>query len=414
MRHAEIEKRFQSSDSIHWTTTYDGRWGDFHHTKIILSYNGTEYHGEIEFLSSGEKFNLIGENHNDDQAILFEFDLLGRQTAIIQAQITDTRINGSWINESNDRTYPLSGLARSVIPLKKFDPQVVSYVSADQKSSLILMKEAPGQLSGHLQITGQPYAMSISGSCKDVPCKFWAADVYNENGLVGTIEVQKSTSSELIFNFKEPFGEKSKHILNKAYEAPIIVNGFSNFAGSVDIAYIGFQNEIYTHWLNKEFKQWYEKAIEQLKSIDPNTVTTSERQKLSWNGWMDIGHISEAGATGVLTLTNQDRTISQHFIMDLKKGVMLSPQSLFKKEVNINQLCQSKIASRREELVTESEIAYDEWVRNVIFENIYFRSDGMVLMTEYDPVFGTAEIVVPYNEIKSQLKKKSIISDLIN
>lgn len=411
---SEIENRFHPQDSIHWTTEFNGLWGDFHETKVILSYNGLEYHGEMEFLSSGDKFQLFGEDQADGRAVLFEFDSAGRQTAMIQGTITDTRINGNWINLTTDLRYPFTALAAAAIPLKKFEPQVISYQSFDRTTSMVLLKEAPGQLSGHLQVEGQPYALSISGVCHDIPCKIWSAEVYNETGIVGTIEVEKSSRNMLYLQFQESFGEKLALKLVEQHSAPMTVKGFSNFSGSVDISYVDFQISAYETWLAREFQDWWDTAVEQLKALDMNTLAQGERQKYSWNGWMDIGYISETGATGILTLTNLHQTISKQFALDFKKEKMVTSASLFKKGVDITQLCQAKIAERRSELITESEVAYDNWVRDVAFEHIYFRPDGMVILTDYDPVFGTAEIVVPYKELKSDLRKKSIISNLIN
>jgi hypothetical protein len=409
----EIENRFHPEDSIHWTTEFKGLWGDFHETKLILSYNGWEYHGEMEFLSSGDKFQLLGEDQEDGRSVLFEFDPSGRQTAMIHGMITDTRINGNWINGATDLRYPFTALASSAIPLKKFEPQVISYQSTDRTSSMVLLKEAPGQLSGHLQVKGQPYALSISGVCHDIPCKFWSAEVYNENGIVGSIEVHKSAQNVLNLQFQESFGEKTTLSLEQQHSAPMTVKGFSNFSGSVDISYVDFQIGAYETWLTQEFQDWWDAAVDQLKGIDLDALTQSERQQYTWNGWMDIGYISEAGVTGILTLTNLNQTISKHFALDFKKEKMISLESFFKNGVDIAQLCEAKVADRRNELITESEIAYDDWVRDVAFEHIYFRPDGMVILTDYDPVFGTAEIVVPYKELKSELRRKSIISNLV-
>lgn len=408
----EIQARFEPGDSIHWTTEYKGRWADFHEIKMILSFNGSELHGKIKYQSSNEVFELDGLLSSEGQTTLYETDRLGRQTAFIQGVATDTRIEANWYNATGTQNLPFRAIAKSAIPLKKFTPSMTTYHSSDQ-ADLVLIKEAPELLSGHIVIPGNDRAYQIMGKCSDVPCTKWSALIYTERGEIGSLRLIESQGETVRVSVQTDSEENFDLQFTETISIPVQAQAYTNFHGRIDATTFDFGQDFLNQWFDTKIETWTDDAIAQLKSLQISEVSITDRSALNWAGWVDIGFMNQESASGMLSLTGPDGSISYPFLFDLKKGTVTPDDEQFKKGIKIQDVLSQKILESREALKTETEEGFDEWISETTFDYTYFRHDGMVLSSPFHPVYGQAEIVIGYDDLKPYLKRKSQISALI-
>ncbi len=410
----EVENRFAQSDSIHWTTVYSGTWNDFHPVEIILSYNGSEYHGAIRYLSSNMQYDLVGEDTRDGRAVLFEVDFASRNSGIINGEVTDVRISGLWNTIRNDREYNFSATAEAVIPLQKFTPGATSYAGTEDGSSMIVLKEAPRQISGQIIRGGATAAALISGECSDTPCRKWKGRAYTHDRVLANLEVKPVGQGEILVSWEDPTGKSTRTEMVESATVPLAVKSFVHYAGCADLAYIDFPVPAFRDWISEKTASWWQSSLAAIRQFEPADMKVSERQQLVWSGWMEIGYLDTETATGLLVLTGPDVSHTRSFALDRKKGEMIPVESFFKKNVDLPSFTKSWADKRRNTLMTGGEPDYDEWIRKAAFQNICFRKDGMALQTDFNPVFGIAELVIPYAEIRGSLRRKSLITGLMN
>ena len=409
---AEISSQFEG-DSTWWITEYNGRWADFHEISIILGYNGTDYHGKVKYLSSGLEFHLHGQDEGD-YAHLFELDEEGRHCGVFELKITDNRINGVWWNSDLSYQSSVTALKSSSIPIQKFEPHCNQYRGElNENESFLIHKEAPNQVNGHMKLENQPFILSFSGTCLNTTCTKWTANIFDETGLIGSLNGHEKSNKIAEVDLIDLDNSMEHFTFNNQNTVKLNIRSYINYSGSIDISTINIQSEVFQSFIDRSTDDWWQNGLAILKAHeDISTQSTLDRQKYSWNAWIEIGYLEDKLLTGMIVLSGKDNGKNIPFAFDREKEEFLEEQDIFQKGNTAKSEIDKWTKIKRQNLLTEQVETYDSWIKSASFEQAYFRTDGWIITSEFSPIYGTAEIVISIDEMQEVLRKKSLINSM--
>lgn len=380
--------------AIVWHQTYEGVLADYHPVTITLASDNKVIAGYLTHKGDMRTHRLMGDWTKKDLFRLQERDEYDRLTGYLKGSITGDQVNMEWISPDQSRMFNIIAYPSNIIKIKNFKP-VAEWITVDAEHDLTLsvQKMDFGSVSG---IAKRKNGFTrFEGYCLDGSCSIWNTVIQNPEGAPFRIQMRQRDSKNyrVVIDGKEYPGVITSTI-------PLSLRKYDNSMGFLDFVYPSFESNAYEQWLSKWIDKVWDDGVQHLTSI--NTPGTSGRLVHRSSGWVEILGINENYVSGMITYINPGNTRRESFVWLKKEDVFLSSADLLNTPEDIKKA--SLLALKHVEDLDDEE--YRNWLRSAGHQFLLPSSEGILMLTEFNMIYGDDIRQLSLVESKSLIKKK--------
>jgi hypothetical protein len=170
--------------------------------------------------------------------------------------------------------------------------------------------------------------------------------------------------------------------------------------GFLDFVYPKFESMAFDPWLNSRLDKTWEEGVKHLTNI--NQKETPGRLVHRSSGWIEIMDEGDLYVSGMITFINPGATRREPFVWLRKEDIFVTQEEL------VNTLADIELASTMSLQsgpgIQDEE--YREWLKKTGYDYILPTSDGLLVMTEFNMVYGDDLMLLPVADGKSLIRRK--------
>jgi len=379
---------------IVWTQTYEGVLADYHPVTITLSSDNKEIAGYLVHKGDNRTHRLMGDWNKKDLFQLQERDEYDRLTGYLKGSITGDQLRMEWMSADQTRMFDIIAYPSNLIKIRNFKPVAEWIViDADTDISISVQKMDYGIVSGLAKRNGQ--FSRFEGYCLDGTCSIWNTVIQNDKGAPIRVQMRQrdALSYRAILDGKEFPATISTTI-------PLGIRKFDNSMGFLDFVYPMFQSKSYDAWLGRWIDKLWSDGITHLTSI--NQPGSSGRLVHRSSGWIEILGYNDQYISGMITYINPGSTRRESFIWLKKEDIFLSAEDILNTPADLETA--ASLALKRCGKNNDEE--YMSWLRGAGFSYLLPSADGIVMLTEFNMIYGDDIHQLPLEDSKALVKKK--------
>ncbi len=379
---------------VTWHQTYEGVLADYHPVTITLASDNKHIAGYLTHKGDNRTHRLMGDWSKKDLFQLQERDEYDRLTGYLRGSITGDQVHMEWMSADQSRMFNIVAYPTNLIKVKNFKP-VAEWilVDADQDIMVSVQKMDFGIVSGIAFREGQ-YSR-FEGYCLDGMCSIWNTVLQNPDGPPIRIQMRQrdGLSYKAIIDGREYPATISSSI-------PLAVRQYDNSMGFLDFVYPQFESKTYDQWLGRWIDKVWTDGINHLTAN--NHPGTSGRLVHRSSGWIEIFEADENYISGMITYINPGSTRRESFIWLKKEDLFLSAADLLNAPGDME-----KISGLMLELSgQDDDQEYMNWLRGAGYAYLVPSKKGIVLLTEFNMIYGDDIRSLPVDRSKAFIKKK--------
>lgn len=379
---------------ISWFQTYEGVLADYHPVTITLASDNKMIAGYLTHKGDSRTHRLMGDWSKKDLFQLQERDEYDRLTGYLNGSITGDQIHMEWMSPDQSRMFDIVAYPKSLIKIKNFKPAAEwIYVDADPDMMISVQKMDYGIVSGIIY-RKKKYSR-FEGYCLDGTCSIWNTVLQNPEGAPVRIQMRQRDA-------------KNYRIIMDAKEYPAVITStiplgirqFDNSMGFLDFVYPQLASKSFDAWLSKWIDRVWTDGIDHLTSI--NQPGASGRLVHRSSGWIEIFDNTEDYISGLITYINPGSTRRESFVWLKKDDLFLSATDLVNTPDDIG-----KAAKLTLELSgSHPDAEYLNWLRGAGHSYLLPSADGIIMLTEFNMIYGDDISLLPVDQSKAFIKKK--------
>ena len=169
---------------------------------------------------------------------------------------------------------------------------------------------------------------------------------------------------------------------------------------SYDATYPKLQHEKFNIWLENNIQNWLIDTRKRLLEIKSGSNNTQSAQS-----WCEINTISDGFISGIITNydseSNNYQTNSINYTFKKSKSILL--KDIFLNEPKANSEIMEIIQKGLKSQIYQEDKELKEWVSKENFENFVFQKEGILFLTNFNPIYNRISYLVPYNTLEDKL-----------
>ncbi len=379
---------------ITWHQTYEGVLADYHPVSIVLASDNDQIAGYLSHKGDSRTHRLMGDWNKKDLFQLQERDEYDRLTGYLRGSITGDQVHMEWMSADQTRMFDIIAYPKNLIKIKNFKPVAEwIHVSAVEDIMFSVQKMDFGIVSGLANRNGK-YSR-FEGYCLDGSCSIWNTVLQNPGGAPIRVQMrQRDAQSYRVV------------IDNKEYPAaivssiPLAVRQYDNSMGFLDFVYPQFGSKTYAPWMGRWIEKVWTDGITHLTSI--NQPGTSGRLVHRSSGWIEIFDANDNYVSGMITYINPGSTRRESFIWLKKEDLFLSAADLLNSPEDFAKVAALTLKSSGH---SEDE-EYMNWLRGVGYKYLLPSRSGIVMLTEFNMIYGDDIHQLTLEQSKPFIKRK--------
>lgn len=379
---------------ITWHQTYEGVLADYHPVTITLASDGKLVAGYLSHKGDNKLHRLFGDWGKKDIFQLQERDEYDRLTAYLTGSIKGDQIRMEWISADKSRMFDIVAYPSNLIKIRNFKPVAEwIHIDADVDIDVSVQKMDYGIVSGLAKRNGQ--FTRFEGYCLDGSCSIWNTVIQNEKGAPIRLQMRQRDAQ----HYKAVM-DGIEYTASIFSTIPLAVRHFDNSMGFLDFVYPMFQSKTYSQWMGRWVDKMWADGIHHLTTI--NQAGSSGRLVHRSSGWIEILGINEQYATGMITYINPGSTRRESFIWLVKEDVFLSAPDLLNEPGDFDKAAAMTIRQSGKNKDEE----YMNWLRGVGYSHMLPTAHGIVMVTEFNMIYGDDIHLLPLDASKEIIKRK--------
>lgn len=413
---------FEKPQKVQWIKHYKGRIDDLNDIAISLAFDGKNCKGQLLYLRSKEVFDLVGIVKKN-KITLQEFDEDHEISGHLKGEMLPEGLKLEWANFNN--TIGGNLLLKEIekplnVPTYCGDNKWIRRYKGligREKLELILHKESSRAVNGtaYFKTDNQTYQVRGYMDAFD-NLNLTVRD--NFDRVKGKFEGTFDEKQKLNANFSHQNGQFNTCSFHVKDFLAVGCIEYADYTTAYDVLYPKTQNANFNHWIESLVEEWIKScklyAID-VKKMNPE-ITPAMRASIRANTWCAVDYFSDDLISGVLTFSNtwSSKQESRNINFDLVRGVEITIEDIFKHDVDYRTLVRNYLNKKISKHNLYKDKDFRKWLAEADFPIFTIRKEGINFSTKFNSIYGQQEITVPYAELKSYLKKKSIISKLID
>lgn len=404
----EVKSMFDKKVKNVWVVLSSGKLDDIHIVDMAFGTDGKTYRGFYYLRSSGERFELEGEE-SDGLYTFIETNKRGKTTGFLIGAFDGQKFTGEWIPVDKSRKLPFKTMV-----LESFD--TYQPVLCDHKMWQAYYQGKIDNLPAHVFASKHEHDYHVYVKWNGIT----KTDSFNETTGNYVFSLSLTESHKIIFDFDagdylvvENNVNNQNFLLYKEAYAQFECFEFANFTTRLETIRPVFPNKKFVLWLDDEFNKWHEQGRKKISVHTDEAVVNHHRYTDIGYGWVEISYLDNNFISGhIFTQASWKKgTEKKSFIFDTKASKILEPASLlqesFMDPLQIDSIVTSKIKN-----ICYNDPKLKEWVCNQPFNHITLHEKGLSFQTKFSNIFGEHEVIITYEELKPLLKNKSVLRNL--
>lgn len=401
----EVRHMFDKPVKNVWILLLSGKLDGIHIIDMALGTDGKNCKGFYYLRSSGERFELDGDE-DDGAFTLIESHKRGKSTGFIMAKFDGQNFSGKWMDVFKRQS--LSFEANVVGKFDDFQP-----VLCDERSWHLYFKGKLGNLNAFVHVD----------KFKD---NYYVFSKYGESVFLDTIPVSSATDA-LVFSIADKYKciltmdaldyivvenqeMNQNYLLPREAKAGYKCFEFINFTTRIETQRPVLQHKKFSLWLDGEFKKWYDQNDKKINQKNEESVSNQHRYRDVGYGWVEISFINDGLVSGnIFTQSSWKKgTDKKSFIYDLKQSRLIHPEELFLSSAQNVSVVESMIQEKKK-LMSFKDPKVRDWVLKQNFNYIMLKEEGVSFQTGFSNIYGEHNILIPYEELQPYFKNKSML-----
>jgi hypothetical protein len=416
---SSITALFEKGSNMLWIKRFKGRMDDVFLVDIALGYDGRNCRGYMTYVKSKTRLRLNGKLDNG-VINLEERDATNALSGTIQGTFAGSKLEAGWSNAGNtvggrleaEEFQTGQSMLTSCAENKWASRYITKYNGG--RCDMVLVRMHNGGLEGFLWIeadNGRTY--TVKGDMKDNGD--YDMEALLPNGkmaalLQGNLKTPQNVTCNWIGN-----GEKRSFTFTLKDKIVYGCYDYADYKAGYDAIYPRTACIACNTWLDQQVNGWINQCKTYLATQN-EPPTPPSRSSLRGSGWADLACWTENIFTGYLTFTESwsEQAAGKAFNFDLKSGKEINVNDLFSKGFNLKNFLEEYVRKESPKMAQfGADVKYREWVSKQGFPLVVIRRDGLELSTVFHPVYGRQRLLVPWSDLKANLKKDSIVADFV-
>ena len=371
-----------------------GMVNDLHPIRLTVGSDINEYRGLLQLEGMDQDLEVIGSIEGQELT-MEEVDQFGHVTGYIKGRLEDDRFTGQWWSSDLSRSADIRLLDEGLVFLKEFEPQLLELkgMVGDESLDWMLYKESPYVVSGTWQRASE--CVRMIGECTDFLCdqiELTVSEGELHGSRVGLTRQGNEHKAKLSVN-----GRPLSGTLAIYSEYPVQRKFITDYHLLVDYTYPVIEAGDFDHWISEVLDHWMASVEESTSDAVSHNYNT--RWLVSASAWVDIYLVEDQIVSGLITMYDVTKSnySRKSFTYDLDQEREVTIEELTKKGVNLLAEIQQHIDVSRDSR---------DFIYPVLSET------GFVVCTDFDPVEGDVVVCVPYADVASSLRKRSLFTKL--
>lgn len=373
-----------------WQRNYEGMLADYHPVSIVLASDKKEIAGYLVHKGDLQKHRLIGEWNDSRLFQLQERDENGRLTGYLTGKIKDDQLDLKWISINQDRIFEIKATTDQIVKLNSKTPAAEWIViSSDPQTTISVQKMGNGQVAG-LALVNEHY-VRFEGACMDGVCSVWKTSFNDRDGHEMNLQMHQ----------KAPMAYKA-NLNNTSYNAtvlfsyPLEIRHVDQSAGFIDFTFPKLEDNTYNEWIDAFWNTDSERLLE------AGSLDLPPRLDYRSSGWIEIIGQSDSYVSGLVTFINPLGTHRESFLLLKKEGELINPMSLLNAPEDFSKGAEIAMAA----IYGEHDKMMYAWLKGVGYEVLAPTAKGLIMVTEFNTIYGDELQMLSIPESKSLIKKK--------
>jgi hypothetical protein len=403
----EIKSLFDKKTKNVWVVLISGKLDNTYVIDMAYGTDGHIYKGFYYLRSSGQRFEIEGEEVNG-QLMLVESADTGKSTGYIIGKFDGLDFSGQWMNIQKNNSLPVTG--QKVEQFDDFHP-----VLCDARAWHYYYKGKIENEETQIYIDKNENYYFIYYKYKNTVGRDTILNTTNNDALVFPITdtyeaiLTKDALDYVILEKKENF---QNYLIKRVASADYECYEFANFTTLIETMRPVVKNQKFVKWLDDEFSSWHESGNKKIKTYPDEFISNENRYKDLGYGWVEISFLTDEYISGnVFTQSSWKKgTGKKSFIFDLKSNKNLDAGSWILQSLENKHVLDSLISIKKESLIYNDE-KLNKWVSEQNFDNIILKKEGISFQTGFSTIFGEHEIILYYEDLKPFCKNRSVLKN---
>jgi hypothetical protein len=263
---------------------------------------------------------------------------------------------------------------------------------------LTIQKLAENKISGSLYLEKENRTYRISGDIDLEKMNLTIKD--NIGNTIGRLDGSFNMHNNLKFKFWNEKQNESYAVFEQTRHFQYGCIEFVDKNISYDATYPKLQHEKFNIWLENNIQNWLIDTRKRLLEIKSGSNNTQSAQS-----WCEINTISDGFISGIITNydseSNNYQTNSINYTFKKSKSILL--KDIFLNEPKANSEIMEIIQKGLKSQIYQEDKELKEWVSKENFENFVFQKEGILFLTNFNPIYNRISYLVPYNTLEDKL-----------
>ena len=318
-------------------------------------------------------------------------------------KLKEGELDGQWIFENQNSSRIIARKTNKIwtIPSNCADNKwLKTFRGALNYSEAILtiQKLAENKISGSLYLEKENRTYRISGDIDLEKMNLTIKD--NIGNTIGRLDGSFNMHNNLKFKFWNEKQNESYAVFEQTRHFQYGCIEFVDKNISYDATYPKLQHEKFNIWLENNIQNWLIDTRKRLLEIKSGSNNTQSAQS-----WCEINTISDGFISGIITNydseSNNYQTNSINYTFKKSKSILL--KDIFLNEPKANSEIMEIIQKGLKSQIYQEDKELKEWVSKENFENFVFQKEGILFLTNFNPIYNRISYLVPYNTLEDKL-----------
>ncbi len=388
------------SDSTENTLYFKGRMDDLNDIAIVIKKDSVLSVATITILRSGVMTSFEG-TFQKNKFLFKEKNNAAKSTFL--GKLKEGELDGQWIFENQNSSRIIARKTNKIwtIPSNCADNKwLKTFRGALNYSEAILtiQKLAENKISGSLYLEKENRTYRISGDIDLEKMNLTIKD--NIGNTIGRLDGSFNMHNNLKFKFWNEKQNESYAVFEQTRHFQYGCIEFVDKNISYDATYPKLQHEKFNIWLENNIQNWLIDTRKRLLEIKSGSNNTQSAQS-----WCEINTISDGFISGIITNydseSNNYQTNSINYTFKKSKSILL--KDIFLNEPKANSEIMEIIQKGLKSQIYQEDKELKEWVSKENFENFVFQKEGILFLTNFNPIYNRISYLVPYNTLEDKL-----------
>lgn len=388
------------SDSTENTLYFKGRMDDLNDIAIVIKKDSVLSVATITILRSGVMTSFEGTFQKNK--FLFKEKKNAAKSTFL-GKLKEGELDGQWIFENQNSSRIIARKTNKIwtIPSNCADNKwLKTFRGALNYSEAILtiQKLAENKISGSLYLEKENRTYRISGDIDLDKMNLTIKD--NIGNTIGRLDGSFNMHNNLKFKFWNEKQNESYAVFEQTRHFQYGCIEFVDKNISYDATYPKLQHEKFNIWLENNIQNWLIDTRKRLLEIKSGSNNTQSAQS-----WCEINTISDGFISGIITNydseSNNYQTNSINYTFKKSKSILL--KDIFLNEPKANSEIMEIIQKGLKSQIYQEDNELKEWVSKENFENFVFQKEGILFLTNFNPIYNRISYLVPYNTLEDKL-----------